>query len=554
MKLIFIIIISFCIIIISSCTSKKIAQVNHVIHMGQSLAGGEESLPIVTDTINHKGNLMFAMGTRTWDGTYFPDVPEKRHDSLFQFKPLFPKVKGIIGETIANGLCDHFTSTSRIGGKLLFSYAGQGGRMLRELNKIHDEAKDIRAGERWSKGGYYKTSINDILRAKKTAEALNLSYSVLGIIWMQGEANGTLKIDRWSEPLNREEFLNIYKHDLIELKQDYDNDISKVLGYSTQVPFFTYQTLGNTAGAAQLMACDSIKDMYMVCPVYMFPMAENATFEYYGNYRHGDIIHLTADGQRWLGEQFGKVMKRVIIDKEDWQPLRPIKSYLSKNKKDIFVEFKTPRPPLVIDTLFLPKQGDGYGFRIYNNKTCYTIQTIAVVSNSKIKLTLEKPIEHNKELFLNYAIRPYVSEVSKPIQNIIKGKVNAYNHEVIQLLFEGNLLDEFKLLTDEGGFYLRNRVKDEKEFASLLINKVYLNNDGNTVLEGETNELRKNVHFKPSQNCYVSRGYAYGNLRDSDDEKSIYKFKDSSYGRRAGKAYPLYNWCVAFQDFPVIIE
>ena len=49
----------------------------------------------------------------------------------------------------------------------------------------------------------------------------------------------------------------------------------------------------------------------------------------------------------------------------------------------------------------------------------------------------------------------------------------------------------------------------------------------------------------------AQRAFSYGNVRDSDPEKSVYTFGDASYGTRAGQAYPLWNWCVLFSDFDV---
>jgi len=45
--------------------------------------------------------------------------------------------------------------------------------------------------------------------------------------------------------------------------------------------------------------------------------------------------------------------------------------------------------------------------------------------------------------------------------------------------------------------------------------------------------------------------YAFGNLHDSDNETSTYKFADKNYGERYGEHYPLYNWCVSFKDLSI---
>ncbi len=532
------------------------AMLTHIIHMGQSLGAGEQSLPIITDSATGFGNLKFLIGTHTWSNSNYPDRPELRKSDLFSFVPLTAQRRGGEGETIANGMADHLSQTikkdkfSNI--NFLFSYAGQGGRYLRELDKIHDDAKDPRSGVRQSKGGYYKTSIDDVIRAKKTANGMGLPYSVFAISWMQGEANGTLRINRWDSIRNREEALGIYKTDLINLKNDYQKDIKNITGQLNSIPFFTYQTAGNFAGIAQLQACDQEKGMYMVGPTYMLPNAENSHFENGNKVLHGDGIHLTADGERWLGEQFGKVMRKVIIEKKRWQPLRPVKSWYDPSKMTVIVKFHIPNPPLNLDTTWLPKQGNGFGFVVYDkaNKV-YEIQKVLILGSDMVSISLVHPIAKGTELFIKYAQASFVSEVSRRIIDLRKSGKNNHGHENIEVVFPGDIQKEFTILNNEGVFYLSNRVVNDSAFTNLIVRKVNLDIKGNTVLTGEIDELRSNKNFMIGQSSFISRRFSFGNVRDSDNEKAVFSFKDTSYGDRVGQSYPLYNWCVAFFDFPI---
>jgi hypothetical protein len=533
------------VLLICSCNTIKTADINHVILLGQSLAAGQQSLPIVTDSLTNGNNLKFQIATHTWANS-FAKNPEKRHHDFFKFSPLIANHN--IGETIANGLCDHFSMKSKIEGRLLFSYSGEGGRYLRELDKQHDDAQDIRAKERRSNGGYYSLSIDDIKRAKKTADSLALSYKVLAINWMQGEAEGDRKINRWDAAYPRNEFLEIYKNDLIQLKNDYNSDLSKIFKENLNIPFFTYQTGGTVSGTAQLMACDEEKKMYMVAPTYMMPNAENTYYDYSGKNinEHGDGIHLTADSERWLGEQFGKVIKRVIFDKEKWEPLRPLKATIKRNKNEVFISFKVPRPPLLLDTMFLPKQDMGYGFKIYDeNKVTIKIKEVSVVNSTTIKIVTNDPIK--KQYSVSYGTISFVKNITKPIFNLTEGITNDHGHKEVLIEFKGNILHEVKVLLDEGMFYLANKETDEN-LTTIIIRNGYLNEFGNTILVGEKDDLRNGVKFKKGQYCLTSRRYAYGNLHDSDQEKSIFVFSDSSYGNRYNQPYPLYNWCVSFKD------
>lgn len=531
-------------------------QVIHIVHMGQSLGAGEQSLPIVTDSTTGFGNLKFSLGTHTWSNSYFPDHPELRSPDGFTFVPLTAQRRGGEGETIANGMADHLSQTIRkkqySSTHFLFSYAGQGGRLIRELDKRHDEARDPRSGVRQSKGGYYKTSIDDVARAQKNAIARGMSYSVGAITWMQGEANGTFRLSRWDSALDRKDALEMYKTDLINLYHDYQNDISSITGQSNRIPFFSYQTAGSFAGIAQLQVGEQAIGIYLVGPTYMLPNAENSHYNNGNKLVHGDGIHLTADGERWLGEQFGKVMRKVIFEKNEWQPLKPLDSWYDASKQSVNIRFHVPNPPLVIDTLFLPKQTSGYGFVIYDEQNkVHDILKVTTVANDVITFILKQPINTGSRLFVKYAQTAFVSDVSQRILEVVSEGKNEHGHESIGVVFEGDIQREFAILKNEGVFYLSNKLVNDSNFTNLIIRNIHLNNDGNTVLSGDKDELRNNIKFRNGQRCYVSRRFSYGNLRDSDSEKSVFTFKDSTYGNRSGQFYPLYNWCVAFLDLPV---
>lgn len=533
--------------------------INHIIHLGQSLAAGGQSLPLVTNYDTGFGNLRFAMGTHTWTHNIYPDKPELRADSNFYFVPLTAVQRNVEGETIGNGMCDHLIESANKQfskkNRFLFSYTGQGGRHLRELNKRHDDAKDPRAKKNQSAGGYYKTSLDDVKRAKKNANELNLDYSVFAITWMQGEANETRKLNRWDSALSLEEAIAIYKRELIQLKEDYQEDIKLITGQKQKIPFFTYQTAGNVAGIAQIQACDQEDDMYMVGPTYMLPNAENGSYYVKDKLVHGDGIHLTADGERWLGEQFGKVMRKVILEGKPWQPLRPLKAWYEKKGNAIYVKFNVPCPPLVIDTVFLPKQDNNLGFSIYDdNNRLFKIKKIEISGRDVLKFSMSDTIREGNDVFMNYGFLSKVADISQPIKRIKSGVIRSDGHESIEIEFEGNLLNEVALLRQEGVFYLCNKVEDFENYTNLIIRDVFLNDNGNTVFRGETSDLRNNINFMIGQFCFTSRRFSYGNIRDSDNEKSTFRFQDNSYGERQGQLYPLYNWCIAFRDLNIKIK
>jgi hypothetical protein len=528
----------------------------HIVHMGQSLGGGEQSFPLVTDYNTGFGNLKFSMGTNTWANNYYPDRPGLRAAENFRWVPLTAQKRGGEGETIANGLCDHLSqSVQNVNSKnlhFLFSYAGEGGRYLRELDKRHDDAKDPRAGKRRSPGGHYNTSIDDVKRAKKMADSLHLPYNVFAITWMQGERGNDQRVNRWDTISSRKAFLEIYKNDLVQIKNDYQHDIMAITAQKKKPAFFTYQTGGAMSGTAQLMACDQEKDMYMVASTYMLPTALNGY--YYNNDKliHGAAVHLSADGERWLGEMFGKVIRRVNIEGEKWQPLRPEKSWYEKGEQSVFIRFHVPNPPLVIDSVFLPEQGTGSGLEVYDesNHVC-EIKEVSIIGKDVLKIMLTHPLPEKKSCFVKYGLNNYVKKIATPIKTIHTGLHGADGHLSVQVVFEGNIQNEFSILKQEGVFSLANITGNDKDATSMVVRHVYQDKNGSTVLEGEAESLKNNIPFQTGQYCFTARIFPYGNLHDSDKEKSTFTFRDQTYGHRHGQPYPLFNWCIIFRDLAI---
>lgn len=298
---------------------------------------------------------------------------------------------------------------------------------------------------------------------------------------------------------------------------------------------FTYQTLG-PAGEAQLMAADADEAIYMVGPHYAVPSAINSV---YPPGRHGDAIHLAADGERWWGEQVGKVMHRVLHQKEDWQPLRPRSAKLEATRDGVVIEFIVPRPPLVIDTTFLARQESAIeggfsslaGFRVHGSQVV-ALTAVELVSPTSLRIRFAKPLPAGEKCRVSYGY-PFATAL---------GSIAAMRGE--ELVLTRSFAKELKPLTDEGAFFVASTTGAA---ARVPIRSVREEN-GVSVLRFEARELRNGVPFKVGQAITAQRAFSYGNVRDSDTERSVYTFGDASYGTRAGQAYPLWNWCVLFSD------
>lgn len=521
--------------------------------MGQSLCDGSESLPIVTSADTGWGNWAFQRGVRTWLPSDHPAAPDQRAADSFALVPLLAGTNGGLGETVANGMADHWQAArcdhnharaAKAAAPFLVACAGQGGRQIQELSGA-DLSTDARTPEsRRHGGGYYRTSLDDARRAVVQAKAVGADFRIAALYWMQGEGNGGpsggIVPTRWDAELPRTEGRAWYRDQLMAYRRQWSADLCAITGQCEELKMFTYQTLG-PAGEAQLMAADADANIIMVGPHYAVPSAINSRTK---PGRHGDPIHLSADGERWWGEQVGKVMHRVLDGAEDWLPLRPRNAKLEATRDSILIEFTVPQPPLVLDTTFLPRQeivtGGGFtslaGFRVHDSTgRSLSLTAVEVVAPSQVRLRLEHPLPAGKTCRVGYG-HPFAGAL---------GRVAAMRAG--ELVLSGGVTECLKLLMNEGAFIA---VSTSGPATRVPVRSVRAE-DGAAVLSYEPSELREGRLFEVGQELMAMRAFSYGNLRDSDDERSVFTFADTAYGARAGQPYPLWNWCVLFDGLPV---
>ncbi|MCB1211077.1 MAG: hypothetical protein KDK97_17270, partial [Verrucomicrobiales bacterium] len=434
--------------------------------MGQSLCDGSESLPIVTKGDTGWGNFAFLRGVRTWLPNDHSSTPEARSAEQFQWVPLHATTNGGLGETVANGLADHLKdllkrmSSAGQSSHYLVACAGQGGRQIQELSS-KDLSQDPRTpASRQHGGGYYRTSLDDARRAKDQATARGMKFEIAALYWMQGEGNGGptsgIVPTRWDPELPRPIGLEWYRDELIAYHQKWSADLTAITGQTAELPMFTYQTLG-PAGEAQLMAADADPALYMVGPHYAVPSALNSRTP---QGRHGDAIHLSADGERWWGEQVGKVIHRVLHRDEKWQPLRPLQARLEDSRDALVIDFHVPRPPLVLDTEFLPRQEittDGgfsslAGFQVRDaSGVLVTLTRIEVVNATRVRIVFSHRLPISQACSVSYG-HPFAATLGK-IAKIRPGPP-IDGQPAIELHLESSFAKQLKPLIDEGAFFL----------------------------------------------------------------------------------------------------
>lgn len=526
--------------------------------MGQSLGDGSESLPLVTPGDTGWGNFAFKRGVRTWLPGAEAAKPQERPGHQFELVPLRAEANGGLGETVANGLADHLKSALVTAGnrpdkttslRYLVAFAGQGGRQIRELSTA-DLSTDPRTPEsRRHGGGYYRTSLDDARRAVAAAEKQGMKFRIEALYWMQGEGNGGptggIVPNRWDAEIPRPAGLEWYRDQLIAYRDQWSADLTAITGQGGEIPMFTYQTLG-PAGEAQLMAADVHPHIHLVGPHYAVPSALNSRKP---DGRAGDAIHLSADGERWWGEQVGKVMHRVLHLGEDWEPLRPHRAVLDEKRESVLIDFLVPRPPLVIDTTFLPRQEiaveGGFsslaGFQVRGSAGgTLALTGVTVDGPDRVRIRLAKPMPDGERWKVSYG-HPATSALG------IVAALRSSSDSEGEIVLTDDYSKELRVLINEGAFFVTGISAGKP--VRVPIRQVALEN-GVSVLRYDPRELRDGTPFEAGMEITAQRSYSFGNLRDSDAEPAVFSFADAAYGSRAGQPYPLWNWCVLFSNFP----
>jgi len=331
--------------------------VNHVVSTGQSNSVAHEGRPVLT-TAQPFTNLSFDVGVMT------SGVCEREGCRDYQ-KPsgFIPLTEGDTFwypvETMSSGLANEGTLLAKnkygkASHDVLVSLAGRNGLTYWCLRK---------GGCNFLDPTYlnsFDESMRQVADAKAIATANGKSYVVRVVTAIHGES------DDFAYATNTQEFpldgtdgsaqtIKSYKDGLLEWQRDFETNIKTVTGQTQPVPLFISQFSGwndiATSAVSQLQYqahVESKGKVVIVTPGYALDWA-------------GDCRHYTNNGERRLGEYFGKAYARTVFEGRRWEPLRPIK--VTHAGAAITVKFVVPVPPLVLDTQRIVDPGS-YGFEV----------------------------------------------------------------------------------------------------------------------------------------------------------------------------------------------
>lgn len=321
------------------------ATVHHVLITGQSLSLGATST--VVSVVQPYTNVSFNAGVRA-GGV-----------NLTGFIPLVELWDGSQGETIASGLANLVAAQAQEQGGdhvMLVSAHGASGQPYTVIKKGTQAFADGMA---------------QVTAGMTIAPTLGQVHMVRGVTVVHGESDHLLG--------------NLgYADNLLAFQADYEADIGAIVGVLRPLPLFVCQmssftALGTASSAIpslQLAAAKARPDrVFVVGPKYFMP--------------YTDGVHLTGDGERWLGEYYAKAYRKVLIAGERWVPLQP--QTITREGAVITIGFAVPAPPLVLDELLVSNPGN-YGFEFADASGMPpAITEVALVDATTVRVTLASP-------------------------------------------------------------------------------------------------------------------------------------------------------------------
>ncbi|MBH1633659.1 hypothetical protein I5U65_00480 [Stenotrophomonas maltophilia] len=363
---------------------------NIVIVYGQSLASGYEGWPAKSTTNQEANLLMLGDSTR----------PNARHGSSFVpvgdavLKPMRAVVQSTAsgnpvmtpteiaalvpgnnndGESVEHGainfwrrlyLDDRWLSAdpSR---KVVAINCAMGGQTIARLSKGHAS-------------GYFRRILDGVQCIKAIAEAEGKTCGIVAVLHLQGEFDYTAE----SEGVND---YAVFFTKTAQLFEDICTDAATGICSQPKRPaFFTYQTGAQYARDNNELAIGRAQiDLAQRNGVFL--AAPNAPYTDKGG-------HLDANGYRWLGMQFGKVMHKVLTKGEGWQPMRPIKAQITGREALVF--FLVPTPPLRFASSYRGSAGAydsvSKGFRVTDAAGEVAVVAASIAGSATVALQLAR--------------------------------------------------------------------------------------------------------------------------------------------------------------------
>ncbi|WHR31218.1 hypothetical protein [Klebsiella pneumoniae] len=259
--------------------------------------------------------------------------------------------------------------------KIVAVNCGVGGQIIEHLSKGHS----------W---GFYNRIISAVTQIKAIADTEGKTCGVVGFLYLGNEYNYD---STKGGATDRAE----YRALLRKLIDDVITDTTAITGQTEPPLTVLYQTSGSwtrdstnmSIGEAQLDICAADANVMMASPAY-------AVTDKGG--------HLDANGYRWLGMQFGKVLHRAIDRRQNWRPLQPLSVTLSGTF--LRADFLVWSPPLQFRSCYVGSSPTTYaakGFRVTDDAGDVPVTRVDIVADTVVDITLGR--ETTGDVYLWYA-------------------------------------------------------------------------------------------------------------------------------------------------------
>lgn len=259
--------------------------------------------------------------------------------------------------------------------KIVAVNCGVGGQIIEHLSKGHS----------W---GFYNRIISAVTQIKAIADAEGKTCGVVGFLYLGNEYNYD---STKGGATDRAE----YRALLRKLIDDVITDTTAITGQTEPPLTVLYQTSGSwtrdstnmSIGEAQLDICAADANVMMASPAY-------AVTDKGG--------HLDANGYRWLGMQFGKVLHRAIDRRQNWRPLQLLSVTLSGTF--LRADFLVWSPPLQFRSCYVGSSPTTYaakGFRVTDDAGDVPVTRVEIVADTVVDITLGR--ETTGDVYLWYA-------------------------------------------------------------------------------------------------------------------------------------------------------
>ena len=327
---------------------------NHVIAYGQSLSTGWDGLPLL-DTAPVADCLMLGDSVHPAEEA----APRFLPVGGAAFRPLAATAQGPLGATVVETALGHWrrrmNAAERGAGWLLGSACGVGGRTLEALScgaapELFNRLRECAA------------------RAAAAAAASGLTHGVAALLLLQGESNVAGEGTR-----DRAEYKALLHRLLDDIASEWGRLPPVLIGQTSGA----YAEDGMGVPQAQFEVAQERPGVFLATPTYPYPE------------RNG---HPDANGQRWLGAQFGKVLHRVLTLGEAWRPLHPLGA--ERQGAALRVRFHVPCPPLALGRPFVGLARAAIadaGFTVADADGPVPLAAVALDGADGVRLTLARP-------------------------------------------------------------------------------------------------------------------------------------------------------------------